>query len=750
MSDYLDGLNDIQRQAVTDINGPVLVVAGPGSGKTRVLTYRIAYLIQQGVNPRSILALTFTNKAAREMKGRIEKVVGTTANMVWAGTFHSIFARLLRVDAPLIGYPSNFTIYDTDDAKSLINTIVKDLGLDKNTYAAGNILSRISGAKSQIITAEEYVSNATLRDQDAVVGLPHFAEIYKRYAARMKKAGAMDFDDLLLQLYILLNDFPEVLDKYRRRFAYVLVDEFQDTNTLQYGIIKKLVKYNGSKYNVCVVGDDAQSIYAFRGATIENILNFETDFPMLKTYKLEQNYRSIDTIVQAANEVISHNRKQIKKTIWTDRAEGPGINLLRALNDNEEAKRVVDAILEQKNRIHLRNSEIAILYRTNAQSRIFEEYLRRYNISYRVYGGMSFYQRKEVKDLLAYFKLSANPYDDESLKRIINFPRRGIGDATIEGLRQIAVDNDISMWDVLQSDIPQVKSKKAVTDFTKMIQVFIKKLTELNAYDLAMMIARQSGVLDEYKKENSIDALARVENLNALLDGVKEFVENDEATPDEDTTSDKSLATYLQTIMLLTDADKESQDSEVVTLMSVHSAKGLEFKSVFVTGVEEKLFPSWMSYDVPDGIEEERRLFYVAITRAETHLTLSYANSRYRFGKLTYCEPSRFLDELSMIKTQLHAVPQSSAQQLSGVSGNFRPVKMLEKKNLVVDGVDFKVSPPDMVKEGAKVLHLKFGEGIVKKVEGGAGNRVATIYFKDVDDPERRIMLKFAKLQVLS
>lgn len=750
MSDYLDGLNDIQRQAVTDINGPVLVVAGPGSGKTRVLTYRIAYLIQQGVNPRSILALTFTNKAAREMKGRIEKVVGTTANMVWAGTFHSIFARLLRVDAPLIGYPSNFTIYDTDDAKSLINTIVKDLGLDKNTYAAGNILSRISGAKSQIITAEEYVSNATLRDQDAVVGLPHFAEIYKRYAARMKKAGAMDFDDLLLQLYILLNDFPEVLDKYRRRFAYVLVDEFQDTNTLQYGIIKKLVKYNGSKYNVCVVGDDAQSIYAFRGATIENILNFETDFPMLKTYKLEQNYRSIDTIVQAANEVISHNRKQIKKTIWTDRAEGPGINLLRALNDNEEAKRVVDAILEQKNRNHLRNSEIAILYRTNAQSRIFEEYLRRYNISYRVYGGMSFYQRKEVKDLLAYFKLSVNPYDDESLKRIINFPRRGIGDATIEGLRQIAVDNDISMWDVLQSDIPQVKSKKAVTDFTKMIQVFIKKLTELNAYDLAMMIARQSGVLDEYKKENSIDALARVENLNALLDGVKEFVENDEATPDEDTTSDKSLATYLQTIMLLTDADKESQDSEVVTLMSVHSAKGLEFKSVFVTGVEEKLFPSWMSYDVPDGIEEERRLFYVAITRAETHLTLSYANSRYRFGKLTYCEPSRFLDELSMIKTQLHAVPQSSAQQLSGVSGNFRPVKMLEKKNLVVDGVDFKVSPPDMVKEGAKVLHLKFGEGIVKKVEGGAGNRVATIYFKDVDDPERRIMLKFAKLQVLS
>lgn len=750
MSDYLDGLNDIQRQAVTDINGPVLVVAGPGSGKTRVLTYRIAYLIQQGVNPRSILALTFTNKAAREMKGRIEKVVGTTANMVWAGTFHSIFARLLRVDAPLIGYPSNFTIYDTDDAKSLINTIVKDLGLDKNTYAAGNILSRISGAKSQIITAEEYVSNATLRDQDAVVGLPHFAEIYKRYAARMKKAGAMDFDDLLLQLYILLNDFPEVLDKYRRRFAYVLVDEFQDTNTLQYGIIKKLVKYNGSKYNVCVVGDDAQSIYAFRGATIENILNFETDFPMLKTYKLEQNYRSIDAIVQAANEVISHNRKQIKKTIWTDRAEGPGIILLRALNDNEEAKRVVDAILEQKNRIHLRNSEIAILYRTNAQSRIFEEYLRRYNISYRVYGGMSFYQRKEVKDLLAYFKLSVNPYDDESLKRIINFPRRGIGDATIEGLRQIAVDNDISMWDVLQSDIPQVKSKKAVTDFTKMIQVFIKKLTELNAYDLAMMIARQSGVLVEYKKENSIDALARVENLNALLDGVKEFVENDEATPDEDTTSDKSLATYLQTIMLLTDADKESQDSEVVTLMSVHSAKGLEFKSVFVTGVEEKLFPSWMSYDVPDGIEEERRLFYVAITRAETHLTLSYANSRYRFGKLTYCEPSRFLDELSMIKTQLHAVPQSSAQQLSGVSGNFRPVKMLEKKNLVVDGVDFKVSPPDMVKEGAKVLHLKFGEGIVKKVEGGAGNRVATIYFKDVDDPERRIMLKFAKLQVLS
>lgn len=749
MSDYLDSLNDIQRKAVTDIEGPVLVVAGPGSGKTRVLTYRIAYLIQQGVNPRNILALTFTNKAAREMKARIEKVVGNAANQVWAGTFHSIFARLLRVDAGLLGFPSNFTIYDSDDAKSLIASIVKDLGLDKTTYAANNILSRISTAKSQIITAEAYAANNAFVEQDRISSIPFFAEIYKRYTIRLKKAGAMDFDDLLFHLFFLLKNHPEVLEKYRRKFTYVLVDEFQDTNYLQYSIIKKLVRYEGGKNNICVVGDDAQSIYAFRGATIENILDFERDFPMLKTYKLEQNYRSTDAIVQAANEIIQNNRKQIKKTIWTDRKEDQGIQVIRALADNEEAKRVVDSILEQKNRNHLRNSEIAILYRTNAQSRIFEEYLRRYNITYRVYGGMSFYQRKEIKDLLSYFKICVNQNEDESIQRIINFPRRGIGDATIEGLRKIAIDNDVSIWNVLQSDIPQVKGKKAIVDFTKMIEVFIAKSKELNAYDLAMMITRQSGVLDEYKKENSIDSMARVENINALLDGIKEFVDNDEVSGDDELPTDKSLATYLQTIMLLTDADKESPDNDFVTLMSVHSAKGLEFKSVFVTGLEEKLFPSWMSFEVPDGIEEERRLFYVAITRAESFLTLSYANSRYRFGKLTYCEPSRFLEELSITKSELQALPREAGSARSSISGSFKPVKMLEKKNLIVDGVDFKASPVEMIKEGTRVLHLKFGEGLVKKVEGGAGNKVATIYFKNVDDPERRIMLKFAKLQVL-
>ena len=749
MSDYLDGLNDIQRKAVTDIEGPVLVVAGPGSGKTRVLTYRIAYLIQQGVNPRSILALTFTNKAAKEMKGRIEKVVGSAAHQVWAGTFHSIFARLLRVDAGLLGFPSNFTIYDTDDAKSLLASIVKDMGLDKNTYAAGNILNRISAAKSQIITAQAYAANPSFLEQDRIANLPLFCEIYKKYTARLKKAGAMDFDDLLFHLYFLLNDFPEVLEKYRRKFSFVLVDEFQDTNFLQYGIIKKLVKYQGSKNNICVVGDDAQSIYAFRGATIENILDFERDFPMLKTYKLEQNYRSTDSIVQAANEIIQNNRKQIKKTIWTDKQDEQGIQVIRAIADTEEAKRVVDSILEQKNRNHLRNSEIAILYRTNSQSRIFEEYLRRYNIAYRVFGGMSFYQRKEIKDLLAYFKLCVNPNEDESIQRIINFPRRGIGDSTVEGLRKIAVDNDVSIWQVLQSDIPQVKGKKAVVDFAKMIEVFIGKSNELNAYDLATMITRQSGVMDEYKKENSIDSMARTENITALLDGIKEFVENDVVEGDEDVPVDKSLATYLQTIMLLTDADKESVDNEFVTLMSVHAAKGLEFKSVFVTGMEEKLFPSWMSFDVPDGIEEERRLFYVAITRAESFLTLSYANSRYRFGKLTYSDPSRFLEELSMTRNELQQLPREAGSPRSSITGHFKPVKMLEKKNLIVDGVDFKASPVDMIKEGTRVLHLKFGEGLVKKVEGGSANKVATIYFKGIDDPERRIMLKFAKLQVL-
>lgn len=750
MQDYLNGLNAIQLKAVTHINGPVLVVAGPGSGKTRVLTYRIAHLIKEGINPREILALTFTNKAAKEMKGRIEKVVGHAAHQVWAGTFHSIFAKILRVEAPRIGFPSNFTIYDTDDAKSLINSLVKELGLDNKVYAPGNILGRISSAKSQIVTPEAYAANDLFLNNDRRSNIPFFSEIYKRYMNRLKRAGAMDFDDLLFHLFFILRDHPDVVDKYRHKFRYVLVDEFQDTNYLQYAIIKKLVKYKDSPCNICVVGDDAQSIYSFRGATIENILDFEKDFPNLVTHKLEQNYRSTQSIVNAANEIIQHNKKQIQKKIWTDKSDVHGIQLIRALADTEEAKRVVDAIMEQRNRNHLRNSEIAILYRTNAQSRIFEEYLRRYNIPYRVYGGTSFYQRKEIKDLLGYFKLAINPNDDEALARIINYPRRGIGDSTIQAVRQLATETDQTMWQVLTSEAVIVRGKKALLDFVKMFEFFMVKAHEMNAFDLASLIYRQSGILEQLKAENPVESIARIENIQSLLDGIKEFVDNDEIT-DEDIPSDKLLSSYLQNISLLTDADKETTETEFITLMSVHSAKGLEFKSVFVTGLEEKLFPSWMSYDVPDGIDEERRLFYVAITRAESFLTLSFAQSRYRFGKLTYSDPSRFLEEITIDRPdKLPAGNITKAPQKAAITGNFKPVKLLEQNNLVIDGVNFKASPVEHIKIGCTVLHLKFGEGFVKNIEGGAGNKVATIEFKQIDDPVRRIMLKFAKLQVLN
>jgi len=748
-ADYLEGLNDVQLKAVLHTDGPILVVAGPGSGKTKVLTLKIAHLIRSGVNPRKILALTFTNKAAREMKGRIEKVIGHDANLVWAGTFHSIFAKILRVEASRIDFPPNFVIYDTDDAKSVIGKIVKDMGLDTKIYTGGAILGRISTAKSQIITPEAYANNPAFTIQDRQANLPFFADIYRTYMIRLKKAGAMDFDDLLYHLYFVLRDHDEVVMKYRNKFSHFLVDEFQDTNFLQYSIIKKLVKYIGSPNNICAVGDDAQSIYAFRGATIQNILDFEHDFENLTTYKLEQNYRSTGPIVKAANEVIGYNRKQIRKVIWTQKQEGDEIQLIKAMTDSEEGKRVVDMILEQKNRHHLRNSEIAILYRTNSQSRIFEEFLRRYNFAYRVYGGTSFYQRKEIKDLLAYFKTVVNPSNDESLLRIINYPRRGIGDSTIDQIRSYAVEQELSMWSVLTGDALVSKGKKSLTDFTQMMEIFMKREKDLNAFELASMITRQSGLLEILKGENTMESLARVENVNAMLDGIKEFVEND-VVEDEVITVDKSLSTWLQSVSLLTDADQsQATEQETITLMSVHSAKGLEFKSVFVTGLEEKLFPSWMSYDVPDGIDEERRLFYVAITRAESYLTLSYANSRYKFGKLNYSDPSRFLDEMTIDRPDIMSRPQLPGQSRSTISGLFKPQRLAVPNNIAVDGANFTPSSSDKILAGSRVLHLKFGEGLVKTVEGATNNRIATIEFPQSGEPEKRIMLKFAKLQVL-
>lgn len=753
-ANYLEELNTIQRQAVTQTKGPVLIVAGPGSGKTRVLTYRIAHLLQSGVAPHEILSLTFTNKAAREMKERIERVVGGQAYRVWAGTFHSIFARILRVEAEKIGYPNNFTIYDTDDSKNLIKTLLKEMNLPTEQYNPNTIRSRISSAKSNLITPKLYLENQELREQDASAKMPHLYKIYEKYMVRCKRAGAMDFDDLLLRMYELLQTNPEgVLEKYRQRFRYVMVDEFQDTNYLQYAIVKKLVYYPGSSYNLCVVGDDAQSIYAFRGATIQNILDFEQDFKQhgIQVFKLEQNYRSTEHIVHAANQLITNNSRQIPKTIWSDKGEGNRIRVLATASDQEEGKRVTDAILEHKNRFHLSNSEIAILYRTNAQSRVFEEYLRRYNVNYRVFGGLSFYQRKEVKDLLGYLRLAVNANDEEALRRIINYPKRAIGNTTIDKLSIEADAANTNMWQYLPHFKAPPRTQNAIADFVKMIKGFQKMAATEDAYNTAIHIARQSKLLDLLKADNSIEGLGRTENVNALLDGIKEYVESEQQPSEEP--SDRSLASYLQSISLLTDQDQNNQDNDYVTLMSVHSAKGLEFKSVFVVGLEESLFPSFMATETPEGLDEERRLFYVAITRAEQLLCLSYAKGRYRYGSMRFNEPSRFLSEIDakhlegVSAAQPATVPVEEPPR-GRVQGNFKPPRR-NAPETAVDPSTFKPSPGSSIQTGMRVLHLRFGEGKVLNIDGGAGNRVATIQFKDIDDPQKRIMLKFAKLQIL-
>ncbi|MEM1124079.1 MAG: 3'-5' exonuclease, partial [Bacteroidota bacterium] len=560
--------------------------------------------------------------------------------------------------------------------------------------------------------------------------------------------------DLLFQLYYLLHKNPDdVLDKYRQKFKYLLVDEFQDTNYLQYAIIKKLVKYEGSDHNICVVGDDAQSIYAFRGATVDNILDFEKDFKNLKTFKLEQNYRSTTHIVQAANAIIGHNKKQIKKKIWSHKGDGPKIRVIKAMSDSEEGKRVADTIVEQKSRRHLSNSDIAILYRTNAQSRIFEEYLRRYNIPYKVFGGTSFYQRKEIKDLIGYLRLAVNQQDEEALKRVINYPKRGIGNTTVDKISVKAAQNNISMWDAIDYVELTAGTMKKLKAFKTMIGAFIDKAKTVDAYDLAAYAARQSGIISTLKADTSVEGLNRLENVTSLLDGIKEFVENDEVEEGIELTNDKSLASYLQNIALHTNQDEE-EEGNFVTLMSTHSAKGLEFKSVFVVGIEENLFPSFMAMKTPQGIEEERRLFYVAITRAEEHLTLSFANSRYRHGKHSNNSPSRFLNEIplehldSSFSIAKPTMGMPAGPRRSGVSGNFK--KTRDKAKLSINVADFKPSPSALIKEGQKVLHLKFGEGTVEQVDGRNDKKVATINFPQIDNPKRRLMLKFAKLQILS
>ena len=756
---YLDQLNDVQRMAVSTMDGPVMVIAGPGSGKTRVLTYRIAHLLNNGVPPWQILALTFTNKSAKEMKERIEKIVGSGANRVWAGTFHSIFARILRVEAHRIGYPNDFTIYDTDDSKSVIKEIIKTLKLDPKVYNVGAIRARISSAKSNLITPKAYVVNEDLMTSDKMNRRPMTHLIYEKYTHKCLKAGAMDFDDLLLQMFKLLYQNPdEIRLKYQRQFQYLMVDEFQDTNFLQYEILKLLCVYEGSPQNICIVGDDAQSIYSFRGATIENILMFEQDFPRLKTYKLEQNYRSTDHIVAAANEVINYNKNQIQKKIWTENIGGHKIKVIKAVTETDEGKRIADTIVEQKNRFGLANRQIAILYRTNSQSRVFEECFRRSNIAYRIYGGMSFYSRKEIKDLIAYLRLTINPKDNEALKRVINFPRRGIGKTTIDNLIALSNDNDMSIMEVLTQVDFNARSKKSIGAFMQIIQKCAYKTKELNAYDAALFIARTSGLIAHLKADTTIEGMNKLENVNSLLDGIKDFVEDDTLEEGEDATvQDRSIAGYLQNISLMTDADQDDGEQDTVTLMSVHAAKGLEYKSVFVVGLEENLFPSYMSMSSPEQIDEERRLFYVAITRAEAHLTLSYANSRYQYGQMRFNDASRFLEEVpessidAISSIKRNAGGFSDGGSTSGLGtpkllGNFKKISRAPK-SLAIDPKDFKPSPSDAIKEGMKILHMKFGEGIVQSIDDRS---VATIVFDQLsDNSEKRIMLQFAKLQIL-
>ncbi len=751
---YLQELNDVQRDAVTTINGPVMVIAGPGSGKTRVLTYRVAHLMHSGVRPHQILTLTFTNKAAREMKDRIERVVGKEAQYVWAGTFHSIFARILRYESEAIDFPGNFTIYDTDDSKNLIKQILSDLKLDTKVYKPNAVRNRISSAKCNLISPEKYMNNLELLQQDKKNRRPYMADIYKQYARRCKRAGAMDFDDLLYQTYILFDQNEAALQKYRDRFTHLLVDEFQDTNYLQYAIIRKLTDYPGSPHNICIVGDDAQSIYAFRGATIQNILDFQSDFPEVQVFKLEQNYRSTPHIVKAANSVISHNKKQLKKTIWTENDAGQKIKVVRTLTDSEEGKRVADMILEQKNRNHLSNREIAILYRTNAQSRIFEEYLRRYNIPYRIFGGLSFYQRKEIKDVLGYLRLIVNYRDLEAFRRVVNYPKRGIGKATVDKIMLFSQQKGQTILQAAVNCPLPARARGAVDRFLEMMKYFIDFSKSHDAYETTTEVVKKTKILKKLNEDKSPENISRVENINALLDAVQAFVENDEVTSEE-TSDDRSLAAYLQNIALLTDADEADENADYVTLMSSHAVKGLEFPSVFLVGVEENLFPSFMSMDSQDGIDEERRLFYVAITRAERFLTITHAENRIQYGKTRYNKPSRFLEELD---PQCLDRPEGRKTGSSGFSGPGSSPRASVKgiirrrgpmANQTIDPASFKPSPTEKIAAGQKVRHLKFGEGKVLSIDGQNDKRVATVYFQGIDNPERRIMLKFAKLEIV-
>lgn len=747
--EYLEQLNPSQREGVVNTEGPTMLIAGAGSGKTRVLTYRIAHLIKsKGIDPFNIMALTFTNKAAKEMRDRVEKVVGSDARNLWMGTFHSVFARMLRAEAHYLGYPNNFTIYDTDDSKTLLKNIVKELGLDEVAYKASTVYNRISAAKNRLISWQEYLANAELMGDDASNLRPEMGKIYKTYAQRCFKAGAMDFDDLLFNTDKLFKEHLEVLNKYQHRIHYVLVDEFQDTNLCQYFIIRKLASV---RQNICVVGDDAQSIYGFRGADITNILNFERDYPDLKIFKLEQNYRSTQNIVNAANSVIKKNRAQLPKNVWTENEEGNLIELIKAVSDNEEGRLVASSIFEEKMQHQLKFSDFVILYRTNSQSRAMEESLRRLNIKYKIIGGLSFYQRKEIKDVLAYMRFVLNQNDEASFRRIINLPKRGIGDSTVDKIIVAANDHGISIWEVIQNAGSFLGGRAAgpIEDFVNMIKRFAIEVGRKDAYDAAFEIAKGSGLLRELYEDKTVEGLSRHENVQELLNAIKEYVDDPEKT-------DKSLGAFLQDVSLVTGQDEDKdKDPEKVTLMTIHMAKGLEFKYVYIVGLEEDLFPSQMMLSSRAELEEERRLFYVAITRAQKRLFLSYALTRYRFGRLKNCEPSRFLDDVDQRFIKVSS--KFSGYESTPVSGNYAKTLFNGIKKTIASTppvrtsgykapLDFTPSDTSTLQEGMKVEHPKFGFGTVQKMDLTGADRKAKILFDDFG--EKTLLLSFAKLKI--
>ncbi len=749
--DYLASLNEPQREGVVNTDGPCMLIAGAGSGKTRVLTFRIAHLIQsKGVDPFNIMALTFTNKAAREMRERIERVVGSDARNLWMGTFHSVFARILRAEAHHLGYPNDFTIYDVDDSKSLIRSIVKEMGLDDTAYKPTTVYNRISAAKNRLIGWQEYLGNSELMTDDAANMRPEMGRIYQTYAQRCFKSGAMDFDDLLFNTDKLFKEHLEVLNKYQHRIHYILVDEFQDTNLCQYYIIRKLASV---RQNICVVGDDAQSIYAFRGADISNILNFERDYPDLKVYKLEQNYRSTQNIVNAANSVIKRNRAQIPKNVWTANEEGQQIELIKAVSDNEEGRLIASSIFEEKMQHQLKFSDFAVLYRTNSQSRAIEEALRRMNIKYKVVGGLSFYQRKEIKDLLAYLRYTINQQDEASFRRIINLPKRGIGDSTVDKIVVAANDHGTSIWEILQNPTPFVGGRAAgpISDFVAMIQRFNLEVQRKDAYDAAFEIAKGSGLLRELYEDKTVEGLSRYENVQELLNAIKEFT-------DDSQREDKSLGSFLQEVSLVTGQDEDKdKDPDKVTLMTIHMAKGLEFRYVYICGIEEDLFPSQMMLSSRADLEEERRLFYVAITRAQTRLFLSYALTRYRYGRLKNCEPSRFLDDVDPSFIKLHTrsgalestpPPSQYAKNLvSGIRKNISSAPPPPKAITYRAPSDFTPSDTSQLQAGMKVEHPKFGFGTVMTMDFSGADRKARINFNEVG--EKTLLLSFAKLRII-